>query len=212
MAHPRDISLLEATWAVVLAAGGSRRMGQPKQLLEHGGRTLVQAAVASANTVLPGRVLVVLGNQYPLIRQSLGESGARIVFNEQWDSGLAGSIRAGIRALPASCKAVLLMGCDQPGVGPTELQGLLGSARPEGIVAARYAGTVGIPAIFPARLFPQLAGLAGDRGAKALLLADTARVDIDMPAAARDLDEPADARWLAGWTGADAGKEEQTGE
>jgi molybdenum cofactor cytidylyltransferase len=201
VAHAGDPALAEATWAVVLAAGGSRRMGTPKQLLRHGGRTLVEAAVAAASAVLPGRVLVVLGSQRQLIRQTLSESGARIVSNEDWSGGLAGTIGVGVMALPAGCQAVLLMGCDQPGVGPEQLGRLLAAARPDGVVAARYAGTVGIPAIFPARLFAQLTRLTGDRGAKALLLAEGARVDVEMPEAARDLDEPGDARWLLSGAG-----------
>lgn len=187
-----DGGLPGATWAVVLAAGGSRRMGGAKQLMPWRGRALVHWAVNAAQAVVPGRVLVVAGHAEPALRQALAGCDARIVSAHDWQLGLSRSIRAGIAALPADCRGVLLMACDQPGVEAGALRALLELAHPRGAVAAGYAGTVGIPAWFPRSMFAALATLEGDTGARQLLREGLAPRVLDMPAAALDLDVPAD--------------------
>jgi len=180
------------TWAVVLAAGGSRRMGEAKQLMPWRGRALVHWAVSAAQAVVPGRVLVVAGHAEPALRQVLAGSAARIVSAPDWQRGLSRSIRAGIAALPDDCQGALLMACDQPGVDAGALGALLALAHPHGAVAAGYAGTVGIPAWFPRSMFAALVSLEGDAGARQLLRKGPAPRVLPMPAAARDLDVPAD--------------------
>jgi len=187
-----DAELPAATWAVVLAAGGSRRMGGAKQLMPWRGRALVHWAVGTAQAVVPGRVLVVAGHAEPALRQALAGSGARIVSAPDWQLGLSRSIRAGIAALPANCRGALLMACDQPGVDAGALRALLELAHPHGAAAAAYAGTVGIPAWFPCSMFAALAALEGDTGARQLLREGPAPRVLPMPAAALDLDVPAD--------------------
>jgi molybdenum cofactor cytidylyltransferase len=194
----------EALWAVVLAAGASRRLGHPKQLLCWRDDTLVAHAVRSAQSACPARVLLVLGAYAARIESALADSrlatgAARIVHNAQWAEGMGVSLRAGIAALPAQCAGALLLTCDQPLVPHSALTALVARWRadPTRAVASAYAGTAGVPAIVPARLFPTLATLSGDRGARAVLRAEGARLEtVPVPEAAFDVDDEAAARTL----------------
>jgi molybdenum cofactor cytidylyltransferase len=133
--------------------------------------------------------LAVIGDWKP----DLGPLEVQVVVNGEAAEGMASSIRAGIGALPTDTNAVLLLTVDQPAVDTTLLQRLLtrfaeDSSRP---VACAYAGTMGIPAILPARLFPDLLALRGDRGAKAILLREDT-VTLPFPEGEQDLDTPDD--------------------
>lgn len=159
------------TAAIILAAGASTRLGQPKQLAILNGETLLARAVRIAQEAGCSPILVVLGAEAERIRAECPFSDAAIVINQQWREGMASSIRAGIEALrnlarENSPSGVLLMACDQPAVTPAHLRALTAS---RGITASEYAGRRGVPAYFPASTFPALAGLSGDSGARDLL-------------------------------------------
>ena len=115
--------------------------------------------------------------------------------NHEWREGLASSIRAGVARLPASCTGVMLLLADQPAVSADDLKRLAGTWRkqPQYIAAALYAGTSGVPAIFPRSAFRDLAELRGDVGARVLLRRSADRVvRVPMPSAALDVDTPED--------------------
>jgi molybdenum cofactor cytidylyltransferase len=190
--------------AVVLAAGGSERLGQPKQLLRVGERTLVRHVV---EVVLRSRcrpVWVVLGASADRIRPELDELDVRVVDNPRWRDGMSSSIRAGIEAVRESgieVEAVILVPCDQPLLRTEVLEGLCEARRLERkpMAACEYAGTVGIPALFEAAMFAKLAALVGGGGAKALLLEDPDRVArVVWREGARDVDLPEDSCGLRG--------------
>ena len=184
---------------VVLAAGGSARLGQPKQLLEHAGQTLVQRAVVQAQSVCDCGIVVVTGAQGDAVAAELQGTGARIMHNPDWQSGMAGSLRAALRALDDSgCDAALLMVCDQPRIGTAHLAALaaLWQNAPSRAAAAAYDGQPGVPAIVPRSWFAQLAGLQGDQGARGLLRANSDTQLLDMPDAATDIDTPDDLTQL----------------
>lgn len=179
-------------WAVVLAAGASRRLGRPKQLVRFAGETLVARAVDSAARVCPGRVVVVLGAHRAIVEPVVAGLDAHVVVNEGWAEGMASSLRAGVAALPAECAAALLLTCDQPRVTEDALDVLATAwARaPERCVASAYHDGIGVPAIVPARLFPVLMQLQGDRGARAVLHAEgDALIRVALPTAAFDVDD-----------------------
>ena len=187
--------------AVVLAAGGSSRLGTPKQLLVHEGEPLVRRAARAALEAGADPVVVVLGAESERVRTALdGLAGIALVLNERWSDGLASSLTAGVRALLAMAQvdAVLLTLADQPLVGAPELASLISRLTDaHGVVAAEYAGIVGVPAVVARAHVDALLGLSGDRGAGAWLrsLGDgVARVP--MPAAAMDVDTEADAARL----------------
>jgi CTP:molybdopterin cytidylyltransferase MocA len=175
--------------ALVLAAGAGRRMGGPKALLDLGGETLLRRAVRAALEAGCAPVLAVVGDWDP----GLANLEARAVPNPEAAEGMASSIRAGVAELPGGTEAVLLAAVDQPAVDADLLGRLLDLHRrePERPAACAYAGTLGIPAILPRRLFPELLALRGDRGAKALLLRENATA-LPFPEGARDLDRPED--------------------
>lgn len=196
------------TWAVILAAGASRRMGSPKQLLSWEGTPLVCRAVGSAQAVLGDRVLVITGCCAGQVTEALACTGVRSVHNTQWNEGVASSLRVAVSALPDDCDAVLFCSCDQPGVGAPQLQALLDARRDDQVVAASYAGTVGIPACFPRSRFGALSALRGEHGAKALLNAENNLLRVSIPQAKFDLDAPADIPLVAAAIGQDMTNEE----
>jgi len=185
----------EELYALILAAGGSRRFGALKQLLEFNGQSLLRQTTAKAGAMLGKRVVVVHGPKATKCRRELAGLEISQVDNEEWHSGMASSLQAGIRALPRECRGVLILLCDQPLVETAHLENLIEAwcAQPERIAAAAYAGGAGVPAIFPARLFDELCRLAGDHGAKPLLESHAADVvTVPLEEAAFDIDTQAD--------------------
>jgi len=175
-------------YAVVLAAGASTRFGSAKQLVRVAGRPLLHTAVTRAAEVTGNALIVVLGAGAAELAPLLKHSPGSIVVNHEWREGLASSIRAGVARLPASCTGVMLLLAD-------DLKRLAGTWRkqPQYIAAALYAGTSGVPAIFPRSAFRDLAELRGDVGARVLLRRSADRVvRVPMPSAALDVDTPED--------------------
>ena len=184
--------------AVVLAAGGSRRMGSPKQLLRIDGITLVRRATEAALASRCEGVYVVVGGAAEAVRGELSDLGLEVVENRRWEKGLGGSIRVGIEAVRAGCPefdAAILAPVDQPHVQGSLLDRLI-EVFEDGereIVACTYAGTVGAPALFSRRHFAELTTLIGDRGARSILEAREAEVaQVPFPEGATDLDTPRD--------------------
>jgi molybdenum cofactor cytidylyltransferase len=186
---------VEGLHAIVLAAGASSRFGSPKQLVRLAGRPLLHTAIARAADVAGSAVSVVLGAHAAELTPLLTHSQALIVINRDWREGIASSIRAGVARLPPSCNAVLLMLADQAAITTEDLQRLVSAWRrqPDYVVAARYGMTTGVPAVFPRSVFPALAALRGDTGAKSLLQRNPDRlVRVPMARAAIDIDTPED--------------------
>jgi len=181
--------------AVILAAGASRRMGsgRPKQLMELEGEPLVRRAARTALQAGYNPTIVVLGYQAEEVEGALAGLPASPVVNTTWNEGMASSIRAGIEAVPLDAAAALLLACDQPAVDGFFLIAMLHAHRrePDRIIAAAYAGTVGIPALFPRRCFEAMQDLAGDRGARALL-AEPDVLTLPLPGGELDIDTISD--------------------
>jgi molybdenum cofactor cytidylyltransferase len=182
--------------AVVLAAGGSRRFGSPKQLHRVGERSLVRRAAEEPVEAGCDPVVVVLGAASAQVARELEHGPARLVFNPAWEDGMSSSIRAGIAALREAapdCTAVILCLADQTRVTAKLLRRLAErlAAGPEPAVACRYEGVLGPPAIFSAPLFGRLEELSGDEGARRLLRSGEVPVaEINFPGGALDIDRP----------------------
>jgi molybdenum cofactor cytidylyltransferase len=185
----------DGLFAVVLAAGPSRRFGSVKQLVRVAGRPLLHTAVTRASEVTGNALIVVLGSAAAELAPLLKHSPGSVIVNQDWREGLASSIRAAIARLPPACTGVMLILADQASVSADDLKRLAGTWRkqPQHIAAALYAGTLGAPAIFPRALFRELAELRGDAGARGLLHRNPDRVvRVPMPSAAIDIDTPED--------------------
>jgi molybdenum cofactor cytidylyltransferase len=171
--------------AVILAAGASRRLGRPKQLVEHDGETLVHRAARIALTTCDP-VAIVAGAIS--LTDAVEDLPVAIVNNVFWAEGMASSIRAGI-AWAAAEEAALLLTCDQLLLDSTHLRALIRAWDGGRLAASRYDGVLGVPAIFPRAYFPVLLALQGERGAQPLL---APAVPVDWPDGARDLDTSSD--------------------
>jgi molybdenum cofactor cytidylyltransferase len=192
-----------AVSAIVLAAGASRRLGQPKQLLVHGGETLLEHAIRLGGEAGAAPVLAVLGANFEIISASIALRRATPVFNQHWEQGISTSIHAGLDALDALAllaDGALIMACDQPRLSADHLRALMeafaAQAEPS-IVASAYAGVLGIPALFPRAAFTHLRALHGDKGARALLVHPPCPlVAVPFLGGEVDIDEPADLEQL----------------
>ena len=183
---------------VILAAGASTRMGVPKQLLRHRGRTLLRHAVEAALGSTCRPVVVVLGANAQQVRPEVEGLSLQVVENPQWMKGLSTSIRTGVEALgieAAPPEAVVLTLCDQPFVSSDDIEALVAAYRStqRPIIASQYSGTLGVPALFARPLLRELASLSGDVGAKKIIQRHLASVwSVSCPHGAIDLDTPED--------------------
>lgn len=179
---------------VILAAGGSSRLGQPKQAVLWRGKPLVLHALDRCLSSCDAGVVVVTGASRELVGRLLIGSPVRQVHNARWVEGLATSLRCGIEATSRDAEGLLIMLCDQPYLQEEELAGLVARWRgqPTRTVAAAYGDTIGVPAIIPRGRFTEIAMLVGDQGAKALLQADEELLRVPVPSAAFDVDDPGD--------------------
>jgi len=181
---------------VILAAGASKRMGVPKQLLRHGGQTLIRHAVEAALGSTCRPVVIVLGANAEQILPEIEGLPVQIVQNPHWAEGLSSSIRAGIEAVASAAEApeaVVLALCDQPLVGSDDIEALVTAYRStqRPIIASQYAGTLGVPALFSRPVLPELVSLTGDAGAKGVIQRNLAAVSpVPCPHGAVDLDTP----------------------
>lgn len=178
---------------VLLAAGPSRRMGSPKQSLPFRATTLLRHLTREAIASEANGVTVVTGAWADHARQELSGLPARVVHNEDWEEGMASSLRRGLRSLPPETEAFLVMLCDQPLVNRFALNRLIEAYRSSThtIVASVYSGITGVPALYHRSHLPQLLALTGDQGARQLLRTTTMPVlALPLPEAAVDLDTP----------------------
>ena len=186
--------------AIVLAAGGSSRYGQCKQLIKINGSSLVRLAVDKLSSLFPhDRISVVVGANSEAVAQAISDLTVSLVYNVHWQEGLASSLIVGINAIDPGCRAVMITLCDQVLVTEKHLRRLVDcwTEEPSRIIASGYADTLGTPAIIPAEYFPQVLALEGDAGAKSILKNNAGRVTTaPVPEAEFDLDVPADLEKL----------------
>lgn len=185
--------------AVLLAAGASKRLGRPKQLIEIDGEPLLHRVARALLATRPVECIVVLGHEAKHVRGALADLDVRIVVVADRASGMAASLRAGVAALDARCAGALVALTDQPALDEDHLQALCAAWHrlPDKAVASAYADVRGVPALLPRQWFDSIARLRGDVGARELLRARSDDVIvIDAPRLAFDVDTQADLERL----------------
>ena len=179
---------------VVLAAGGSTRMGGRFKLLEDlGGRALVAWSVEAAIGSRCRPVVVVLGNRAEEVRRAL-PVGVEVVVNGRWQEGMSSSIREGVRALPRECEGVVICLGDMPFVTSRTIDLLSSLAWERGIAYCRAGGEIRSPSAFRSEFFGDLLALRGDAGAKEVIRRNADRavgLDVD-PVELLDVDTEED--------------------
>src|SRR5690349_13981319 len=185
---------MTAVAAVVLAAGGGRRYGMPKALVEYEGSLLVERAVRTARAVCDP-VLVVLGAQAVDVWRQADLDGATVLANRDWESGMASSLRTGLEGLrgwPGRVDAALLLLVDVPGMTPEALAKVAELAAPDALATATYDGVRGHPVLLGRDHWAGVIETAtGDEGARRYLAAhDVVEVDCTGLADPTDLDVP----------------------
>jgi molybdenum cofactor cytidylyltransferase len=186
------------TGIVLLAAGSSARLGKPKQALLYKGKSLLTHAIDVAIESGVAHVVTVLGANADQLMAGAAKPGTTVLINEQWQEGMASSIRVGLNELlrlgPA-IRAVIFMVCDQPFVTATLIQQLMSEYHSSGkpIVACSYGESAGTPALFDTTIFAALLKLEGDAGAKKILKSSPGQVStIPFPEGNIDIDTAAD--------------------
>ena len=178
---------------VVLGAGSSKRLGRPKQTLAFGGRTLLAHVMADVEASALSRVVLVLGGANAEARASLTLERAEVASNDDYGTGCASSLLAGLDAA-GECDGIVMLLGDMPGVTPDIIDGVvrLWEASPTWAALTEYqGGALGHPFIFSREAFPTLRGLHGDKAVWKIVDNEppsrVARIPIDT-ALPRDID------------------------
>jgi CTP:molybdopterin cytidylyltransferase MocA len=180
--------------AAVLAAGASRRLGKPKQLVSVEGQELVRrmAEVTLQSGCQP--VAVVLGAHAAEVSAAVANLPVVCLSNPEWSEGMGSSVRVAAGwASGNALDALMLVLVDQLRLSSEHLDALrAASDQGQRIAASAYQGVLGVPALFPRRFFPELRALEGDSGARQLLRRDSPVTAVDWPDGVYDLDQMAD--------------------
>jgi CTP:molybdopterin cytidylyltransferase MocA len=187
----------------VLAAGASRRLGRAKQLVPIGGEQLLRRQCRCALSARVGEVLAILGCDEAQHREVIVDLPVDVRVNDEWEEGLAATLRSAVRAAKERQAALLVLPCDQYRIIPHDLRTLYDHWRWAPCIpcASRWAHYAGPPAILPIHYHDYVLGLRGDIGARSLLYhSRRPRPDeIANPRAAFDLDSPEDMRTAEAW-------------
>ena len=184
---------------VILAAGESSRLGEPKQLLNFEGRSLLRRTVETALASSCAPVVVIVGSQGERMRSEISGLPLRIVQNDDWSLGLSTSVRAGLEALENEVDAIVFVPCDQPALDAVMVNRLVAAHEKSGtpIVVSEYGGVWGAPMLFARSLWGELNALQGDRGAQSVAHRHADKVEcVPFPEGACDIDTPADYQAL----------------
>jgi molybdenum cofactor cytidylyltransferase len=154
---------------LVLAAGGSSRLGRPKQLLPYGRATLLDHVLGVARRCDFDQVLCVIGGDARDVRAGVDFGGIDVVENEAFGEGCSSSIAAALGAVDPGSEVLVLMLCDQPGVRPETVGALLAGRGDAQLAACAYADGRGHPLVFARSMFGELSALHGDKGVWRLL-------------------------------------------
>jgi molybdenum cofactor cytidylyltransferase len=173
----------------VLAAGGSSRFGSPKQLAALDGRPLLEHTLAAMGRAGLDRVVVVLGAEADRIMDRVDLNGAEPVVCERWEEGQSASLASGLAAV-ADAEAVVVALGDQPGISPDAVRRVLDAREGTGAVRAVYDGRPGHPVVLERSQIPALRDVAGDVGARNVIMRNLREVECGDLGGGDDVDTP----------------------
>ena len=197
-------ALLPDLVVAVLAAGASRRLGRAKQLVPIGGEALLRRQCRCALSARIGAVVAILGCDAARHRQVIADLPVAVRVNDEWEEGMAATLRSAVRAAKERQSALLVLPCDQYRIVPADLRTLYEQWRwtPSIPCVSRWGRYAGPPAILPIDYYERVLRLRGDVGARSVLY-DVRRPrpdEIPNPRAAYDLDSPEEMRTAREWT------------
>ncbi len=182
---------------IVLAAGESKRMGQPKQLLKVGATTMLNRVVDAALASKLDAVYVVVGHRAAEVKASLEHRGVAVVLNPEYAEGIGASVRAGLAAVGDATSAAMFLLADQPFVSAALINRLIVASTSGNIVAPVVEGRRGNPTVFGRMWFPELLQVRGDSGGRSVIAAHPeALILLEVDTDLRDVDTPEDAAAL----------------
>lgn len=156
---------------IILAAGESARLGQPKQLLKYNNKTLLEHTIVQAKDSLATQIIVVLGAFSERIKSFITPYSVDIIINENWKNGMSSSLQKGLKLVPKG-NAILVLLSDQPFVNTALFNKMITKSNqtPHSIIATQYDDTLGVPALFKPLVFPSIKALKATQGAKKVIL------------------------------------------
>jgi molybdenum cofactor cytidylyltransferase len=184
---------------IILAAGNSSRLGEPKQLLKYRNKTLIRHITEAAIETVGSNVIAVTGSNAELIENEIQDLPVQPAHNADWQEGMASSIVTGISKLDFHCKGAVIAVSDQPFVTATLFHDLIQSSiqNGSGIVASSYDQTMGTPVFFSSTYFPHLLRLTGAEGAKKLIRRfENDVINVPFPLGSLDIDTQEDYQKL----------------
>lgn len=190
------------TGVIILAAGPSSRLGEPKQKIIFKRKTLLQRAVDTTLHSAGRPVIIILGANFEEIQGDIENKDIFVYYNSQWEEGMASSIRLGIEVLQKTepiVSDVILLLCDQPYADTTLLNDMINKKAITGkeIIACSYNNTLGVPALFHKKFFTELLSLEGQEGAKKVIMEHKESVaEIPFPLGGFDIDTMDDYKAL----------------
>jgi len=184
-------------WAVILAAGESRRMGRPKLVLPYGDETIIGTVVRSAVSSRADGTVVVLGANRREIEEKITGFDVKRVVNTRYKEGMFSSVRRGLSALPASARAAVFILADQPDIRSSIIDSIIEAYGREkkGIVLPVYRGKRGHPLLIDLKYRRQIDALSPEVGLRGLLKEhpeDILEVRVSSPGVLKDIDDPDD--------------------
>ena len=187
---------------LIMAAGASRRLDQPKQLIDYQGQSLIRRILHEAINAEIGDITVITGYNHHEIEKEIQDLKVNVFYNEEWEEGLGASIRNGLKYVlgrKPETNAILLTMVDQPFVDADHLKKLAKAYDPSRpmIIASAYSSTFGVPVLFDSQYFEEMKQLKGDEGGKKIFVNYLRNiVEIPFIQGAIDIDEKKDLKTL----------------
>jgi len=184
-------------WAMILAAGESKRMGKPKLLLSFGEKTIIEAVIDNAVQSKAENILVVLGSDREKIEEKIKDLPVKVVFNPNFCEGMLSSARIGFQTLPEDTQAVLVFLGDQPAISHAIIDKVIDAYNrtKRGIVLPVYEGNRGHPVLIDMKYKDEVAKLSVDVGLRGVVYGhpeDVQEVEMETPSILRDIDDADD--------------------